>query len=93
MMDKVPKKKTMSVNFSRAFPLLDFLTLEDGTIRLSQNVTNYHSCCAISQKSRGFAWQFGDAGLGLTPNGPVQSNPVWRSPVRHFIHEFKTSHI
>jgi len=38
-MDKVPKKKIVSVNFSCAvFSLFDFLTLEDGTDRLSQNV-------------------------------------------------------
>jgi hypothetical protein len=39
MMDKVPKKKTVSVKFSRAlFSLLDFVTLEDGTDRSSRNV-------------------------------------------------------
>jgi hypothetical protein len=37
-MDKVPKKKVVSVNFSCAvFSLLDFLTLEDGADWLSQN--------------------------------------------------------
>jgi hypothetical protein len=37
-MDKVPKKKTVSVKFSRAlFSLLDFVTLEDGTDRSSHN--------------------------------------------------------
>jgi hypothetical protein len=36
---KVQKKKAVSVNFSRAlFSPLDFLTLEDGTDRLTQNV-------------------------------------------------------
>jgi len=38
-MDKVPKKKSVSVNFSCAvFCLLDFMTLKDGTNRLSRNV-------------------------------------------------------
>ena len=38
MTDKVPKNKIVSVNFSRAmFSLLDFLTLEDGSDRVSQN--------------------------------------------------------
>ena len=39
MMDKVPKKKIVSVKFSHAvLSLLYFLTLEDGTDRLSWNV-------------------------------------------------------
>jgi len=39
MMDKVPKKKIVSVNFSGTmFSLWDFLTLEDRTDKLSQNV-------------------------------------------------------
>ena len=38
-MDKVPKNKIVSVNFSFAvISLWDFLTLEDGTDRLSRNV-------------------------------------------------------
>jgi len=38
-MDKVPKKKTMSVKFSHAlFSLLDFVTHEDGIDRSSRNV-------------------------------------------------------
>jgi len=38
-MDKVPKKKIVSVNFCHAvFSLLDFLTHKAGTDRLSQNV-------------------------------------------------------
>jgi hypothetical protein len=38
-MDRVPKKKIMSVNFYRAvFSLLDFFTPEAGTERLSQTV-------------------------------------------------------
>jgi hypothetical protein len=52
MMNKAPKKKTMSVNFSRAFPLLDFLALEDGTNRLSQNVCNELSHYAVQYLRR-----------------------------------------
>jgi hypothetical protein len=38
-MEKFPKKKTVSVNFPGAlFSILDFLALEYGTARLSQNV-------------------------------------------------------
>jgi len=38
-MEKIPKKKTVSVNFPGAlFSILDFLALENGTERLSQNV-------------------------------------------------------
>jgi hypothetical protein len=41
MMDKIPKKKNVSLNFSHAlFSLLDFLTLQDATDRLFQNVGN-----------------------------------------------------
>jgi len=39
-MDKAPKKKTVSGNFSWAlFSLFDYLTLEDGPNRMSQNVS------------------------------------------------------
>jgi len=39
MMDKVPRKKTVSVNLSHAlFSLLDFLALEDGTDRFCRNI-------------------------------------------------------
>jgi hypothetical protein len=39
-MDKAPKKKMVSVNFCQdLFSLLDFFTLEDGTTRLSHNVS------------------------------------------------------
>ena len=39
MIDKVPKNKAASVNFSLVkFSLLDFLTLEDGSDMLSQNI-------------------------------------------------------
>jgi len=41
MTDKIPKKKNVSVKFSHAvFPLLNFLTLQDATDRLFQNVGN-----------------------------------------------------
>jgi len=45
--------KTTSVNFSWAFPLLDFLTLEDGTNRLSQNACNKLSLYAVQYLRRG----------------------------------------
>jgi hypothetical protein len=39
MMDKVSKKKTVSVNLGRdMFSLLDFFTLEDRADKLSRNV-------------------------------------------------------
>jgi len=89
-MDKVAKKKTVSVNLSRAMcSLLDFLTLEDGTDRLSQMaVRDYHHTLHISEERRSHTmiWH---AGLSLAPHGVVQSDMVW-----HFIREFKkTSHI
>jgi len=40
-MDKVPKEKTVSVNFSGVlFSLLDFLIPVDGTNRLYQSIDN-----------------------------------------------------
>jgi len=46
-MDKVLKKKTMSVNFPRAlFFRLDFLTLQVGTDRLSWYVSMNFPVCA-----------------------------------------------
>jgi hypothetical protein len=39
MMDKTPKKKTVSVNLSHAlFSLLDFLALKDGNNRFCRNI-------------------------------------------------------
>jgi len=39
-MDEVPKENMVSVNFPRALlSLLDFLTLEAGTERLSRNIS------------------------------------------------------
>lgn len=66
--------------------LLDFLTREDGTDRLSQTlVRNCHHTLHISEQRRSHTmiWH---AGLGLAPHGAVQSNLVW-----HFIHEFKNT--
>jgi len=38
-MDKVPKKKIVSVNFSHAvFSVVDFFTFENGTDMLSRNI-------------------------------------------------------
>ena len=69
--------------------LLGFLTLEDGTDRLSQtSVRNYHHTLHISEEQRSHAmiWY---ASLGLALHGAVQSNLVW-----HFIRKFKkTPHI
>jgi len=46
MMDKVPKKKILSVNFSSAqFSLLDFLTFEAWTDRLTRNVSKELLLC------------------------------------------------
>jgi len=46
-MDKVPKKKIASVNFSHAlFSLLDFFILEYGADRLFQNVSKELQLCA-----------------------------------------------
>jgi hypothetical protein len=40
MKDEVPKENMVSVNFPHAlFSLLDFLTLEAGTERVSQNIS------------------------------------------------------
>jgi len=50
---KVPKKKIVFVKFSCAlFSLVDFLTPEDGTDRLSQNVgKELPLSCIMCQKS------------------------------------------
>jgi hypothetical protein len=38
-MDKAPNRKVMSINFSHAlFLLMDLLSLEDGTNKLSHNI-------------------------------------------------------
>jgi hypothetical protein len=48
-MKKVPKKKIVSVNFIHVlFSVLDFVTLEDGTICCPEGITTL--CCGISQK-------------------------------------------
>jgi hypothetical protein len=38
-----------------------------------------------------YTWRFGNAGLGLAPYGPVQSNPFLHILVWHFMREFKTN--
>jgi len=46
--DKVPKQKIVSVNFSNTvISLLGFLTFEDGTDRLPRNVGKELSLCAV----------------------------------------------
>jgi len=96
MMDKIPKKKIVPINFLCVlFSLLDFLILEAGIDRLFWNVDmELPLRCVISQKNVDLTWQFGAAGLGLTLLGPVQSDPVWCGQVHLFIHEFNmTSYI
>jgi hypothetical protein len=34
---------------------------------------------------------YSDAGLGLASHGPVQSDLLWRGPVRRFLREFQTA--
>jgi hypothetical protein len=47
-MDKAPKKKNVSVSFSHILlPLLDFSTVEDGTNRLSQNISTESPLYAV----------------------------------------------
>jgi hypothetical protein len=49
MMDKVPKKMNVPINFPGAlFSLLDFLNLEAGTARSSQNAAQYLRWAQIS---------------------------------------------
>jgi len=51
-------------------------------------------CCIIPQKSGNLTWWFSDAGHGLAPHSPVQSNLVCCGAVRCFTRKFKTnSHI
>jgi hypothetical protein len=53
MMAKVPKKKTVSVNFSHAVIfLLDFLSFEYGTDRLPRNVGKELPLYAVQYVSR-----------------------------------------
>ena len=53
MVDKVPDKKVVSVNFSHAVSsLLDFLTLEDGTNRVYRNVGSELSLYAVQHPKR-----------------------------------------
>ena len=82
-MDKVPKKNTVSFNFTCAlFSLLAFSTL---VLKHQWGFSTLD--CMISQKSADLTRQFGNACLGLALCGVVQSDLVW-----HFIHELKTPH-
>ena len=87
MMDTVPEKKIVSVNFIHAvFSILVFFEFE--TDILSWNVRVTTMGCIIFKKSADLRWWFGDGELGLARHGPVQSNPAW-----NFISEFRmTSH-
>ena len=81
-MDTVPKKKTVSVNFTHAmFSVFDFLTL---VLKRPQGVSTLG--CIISQKSADLTRQFGEADLGLAVRGQFQSDLVC-----HFICELKTT--
>jgi len=80
-MDKVPKKKTVSVNFPCDwFSLLDFSTL---VLKHRWGVSTLH---CIFQKSTDLTRQFGDAGHGLALCGQIHGDLV-----RRFICEFKTT--
>ena len=83
---KSQRKKIMSVNLGPAmFSLLDFLTLENGTDRLSWNISKeFPFYCVVSQDSWYLTRWFGEAGLGLDPHDPVHRDLVWS-----FIYEFK----
>jgi hypothetical protein len=63
-----------------------FKKLDDGQIPKSNIVFGNFSHAVFS-----LLCKFGNAGLGLVPHGPVQSDPVWCGPVQPFIHEFKTA--
>jgi len=66
--------------------------MEDGTYYntwwsfLFCTTTTLH--CVIYWNSADLTLRFGDAGLGLTPHGPVQNGSVWR-----FIRKFRQLHI
>jgi len=95
-MDKAPKKKSVSVNFSHtvvSFRFLDCWKWDQQVVPQYQyRIITLH--CVISQKSADLTWWFGNARLDFAPRGPVLSDPVWRGLVQCFIHEFKmTSHI
>jgi len=83
-MEKVPKKKTVSVNFSHAvLSLLYFLILEDGTDNCPEmSVRNYYSMlCNISEECRShddlvkkyLVW------LCMIPFRDIQFGVVWFS--------------
>ena len=76
-MDKVPKKKIVSVNFSHALIfLLDFLSFEYGTDRLPRNIGNELPLYAVQNLSRA---RISHDNLLLQSHGLVHSDPVWRS--------------
>lgn len=50
--------------------------------------------CKVPHKSVGLTCWSGNVGLALAMHGPVESNPISRSLVQHFVCGFKmTSHI
>jgi hypothetical protein len=72
---------------------LNYLTLENGTVKLSQKVSKELPVLhwVISHKSANLIWWSGDAGLGLTLYGVVLSDLVWRRLSQCFIYEFRTT--
>jgi hypothetical protein len=76
MWDKVPQKNNVSGNFCCAvFSVLDFLTLEAGTDRLSRNFgMELPFYTVISQKTTDLTL-FGEQDLHLVLHGPVHSGP------------------
>jgi hypothetical protein len=72
MMDEVPDKKIVSVNFHNT--LFYLLTLEDGTNRLSRNISNKITtvCCTTPQKSADLTLRNSEAGLVLNMHDLVQ---------------------
>jgi len=60
-------------------------------MKSQKRMCQLQSCCVLSCVN---TLGFGDAGLGLSPYGPIQSVLVWWGPVWCFICESKTtSHI
>jgi len=86
--------KIMSINFNHAlFSLSDSLTVEDGTSRLSCNVSN-KLLLYTAWYPRRVQITLDDAGLGLAVHGLAHRDPVGRGLVWRFIRKFKvTSHI
>jgi len=94
-MDKVPKKNTVSANFSHA--LFSFGFLDPWS--WNWYVVPKHQCriitlCRVISQKNADLTRYHDTGLGLALYGPVQNIPMWHSRGQCFLREFKiTSHI